>query len=373
MTTLTTLSPLRFIDMLPESAKNIAEFKAAATCLDKLVEGFDERVKLMLIYSRIDELDNDQLDNLAWQWNIGYFEGYNFAETLADKRILIKQAIQMHWHKGTKWALESVPVFLGMPAFVIEWFDSDILGTHMEPYEFDIAIDTGVRGARPTIQDDIRNLINNLKNVRSYLRHVILMETWHVTAYYAVQGAGIGLGAIRPKDWPGGEVNIGYGYASGGYDTLIGQVNPKPWTEKELKIKHVRGTAAPGIVANTVGPKLARSVDLSWRYGRIVGGYAATVGRVNPKPMGGGDIGLKHRRNVAGPAVIGNSIMPKIQSIEGTVKVNKALGAGSYAATVGTVRPQSSEGEEASVGVKSRTSGYSATVGRVYPKKYYTV
>jgi len=312
MTTLSTLSAVKFSDMLPESAKNMAEFRAAAACLDKLVEGFDERVKLMLIYSRIDELDNGQLDDLAWQWNIGYFEGYNFAETLTEKRVLIKNAIQMHWYKGTKWALESVPIFLGMPAFAIEWFESDILGTHMEPYEFDLAIDTGVRGAQPTIQDDIRNLINNIKNVRSYLRHIILIESWRVTAYFGAQGAGVCLAAIRPKDWPGGEVNIGYGYTSGGYDAWMGRVKPKPWTKKEVKIKHVRGIAAPGIVSHRVGPKMARSVNLSLRYGRAVGGFAATVGRVNPK----------------------------IEGIDSNIKVKKTLGAGGYSSAAVKVYPK---------------------------------
>ncbi len=51
-----------------------------------------------LIYSRIDELSEEVLDLLAWQFHI---EGYEFAEDIWEKRRLIKEAIGNHRIKGT--------------------------------------------------------------------------------------------------------------------------------------------------------------------------------------------------------------------------------------------------------------------------------
>ena len=364
---MTNLTAFKFGDLLPSSVKEAAKFKAAAACLDRLFDGFDERVKLMLIYSRIDELDNEQLDELAWQWNVGYYEGYSFAETLNDKRVLIKHAIQLHWYKGTKWALESIPIFLGMPAFTIEWFEADLIGSEMAPYEFDIAIDTGVRGASPSIHDDIHNLIDNLKNVRSYLRHIILMETWSVTAYYGAAGLGVNFGTIRPKDWEGGTATLKYGYITAGQDAWTGRVLPKPWNEKETHLGHVRLVAGLGVVRHRVGPKPWTDGTAKVKYGRATGGYAATVGRVNPPAWTGGDITVGNVQLMASGGVNSHRILPKLRRIDKRVSVSKTRFAGHYAAVTGQTRPEAWDGAEAAAEVGSRAGGYYATVGRVYP------
>jgi P2-related tail formation protein len=268
--------------LLPSSVKDAAKFKAASACLDKLFDSFDERVKMMLVYSRIDELDNEPLDELAWQWNVGYYEGYSFAKTLDDKRVLIKHAILLHWHKGTKWSLESIPIFLGMPAFTIEWFEADLIGAQMNPYEFDIAIDTSVRGVSPTIYDDIHNLINNLKNVRSYLRHIILMASWSVTAYYGAMAIGSSVVSVRPKDWTGGTTKIKYGRAIGEYSAVVGHVRPKIWTEKNIKIKYRKGIGCYAATIGKVNPAAWNGGQTNVKIKNRIGVYFATIGRVNP-------------------------------------------------------------------------------------------
>ncbi len=52
----------------------------------------------LLIYSRIDELPEEVLDLLAWQFHI---EDYEFAEDIWEKRKLIKEFYELHKIKGT--------------------------------------------------------------------------------------------------------------------------------------------------------------------------------------------------------------------------------------------------------------------------------
>lgn len=58
---------------------------------------FSEAVK-PIILARIDQLPEETLDILAWQFHI---EGYEFAKDLQEKRKLIKESIELHRLKGT--------------------------------------------------------------------------------------------------------------------------------------------------------------------------------------------------------------------------------------------------------------------------------
>lgn len=73
--------------------------------ITKLVDVFDasfveshEAVRNVLIYSRIDELPEEVLDLLGWQFHI---EGYEFAQDIKAKRSLIKAFVELHRLKGT--------------------------------------------------------------------------------------------------------------------------------------------------------------------------------------------------------------------------------------------------------------------------------
>jgi len=390
------LSAFKFNDLLPLSVQGDPKFLAASECLDNLFTGFDERVKSTLVYSQIDELDHQQLDDLAQQWNIGYYEGYLFAESLQDKRALVKHAIMLHWHKGTIWAMKSVPQFLGMPAFLVEWFDADLLGTHMEPYEFDLAIDTGVRGASPTIQQDIRNLINAIKNVRSYLRHIILMTTWKITAYYGAQGQGVNVGTIRPLWWPGGEVEAKFSWGAGGYGAAAGHVRPyiwhkkvmpmiqawtigglsftsgrvipKPWLGSDIKMKIGWAVAGQFVTSGSVGPKPWLGSEISMRHGRAVGGQGVAVGRVRPLWWPGGEVHVKNGKASGGYGAAAGHVTPK-RWYGGSVKVGQSRALGNYSAGCTRVLPKMWMGNILTLIRNSNRMGtYAATVGRVYPK-----
>jgi phage tail P2-like protein len=160
-----------FNNLLPHSIKDDQKFKAASQCLDDLFSNFNKRVKELLIYSRIDELDEQMLDDLAWQWNIDYDDGYRFITNIQEKRDIVKSALQLHKYRGTRWSIDKIGDILNMPIEIIEWWQSEY-AIGLEPYEFDAFVDANQRGVSEQFYIDVGKLINSLKNVRSHLRKI---------------------------------------------------------------------------------------------------------------------------------------------------------------------------------------------------------
>jgi phage tail P2-like protein len=162
-----------FNDLLPHSIKDDPKIKAASQCLDMLFEKHNERVKKQLIYSRIDELDEQTLDDIAWQWNLGYDNGYSLLHNIEAKRELVKTTLQLQKFKGTRWSIERIGEILDMPIEIIEWWEEE--ADDLEPFEFYAHIDTAKRGTYPAFFANARKLIESLKNARSHLRAVRML------------------------------------------------------------------------------------------------------------------------------------------------------------------------------------------------------
>ncbi len=193
--------------------------------LQHLVDTFDtsfEELKRhiinVLIYPRIDEIEDEKLlDLLAWQFHI---EGYEQAQTIQDKRNLIKNAIELHRYKGTPYAVKKVFQVLGLDATLQEWFDYN-----GDPYKFKVLV-------KSVIQDEdtyrrLIELINEYKNVRSWLDAIGFHREYSQTLYYAfAQKDGkhyqIGLHVDTPFEpytiYAGSAQRVGMSYQIGVYE-----------------------------------------------------------------------------------------------------------------------------------------------------------
>jgi len=186
-----------FNDLLPSSIKDDPKFKAASQCLDKLFSDFNERRDKLLIYSNIDGLDEQTLDDIAWGWNLGYDNGYSLLETIDEKRALIKNTLRMHQHKGTRWSLESVAGILNIPLTIVEWWEDSSTG--LEPFEFDIYVDAGNRDLTPKFYADVNRLVQALKNARSHLRRVqTILAVKHISRL-GIASIGAAFVRVMPK------------------------------------------------------------------------------------------------------------------------------------------------------------------------------
>lgn len=142
-------------------------------------------LSVLLIYL-IDIVNVDALPILAEQFDILGFKGYGLASTEAEKRAVIKKAIELHRYKGTPWSIREALRTLGYPTTTIQ----ERIGTVAVPLDgswrydgsrfygipssawatFRVIVSAVQAGViTPQIASDIRALILEYKNARSAL------------------------------------------------------------------------------------------------------------------------------------------------------------------------------------------------------------
>lgn len=94
------------MDNKPVIASALANIPHLAAFAKIIKERFEEiEIEAVLVYL-VDLVDASALDTLAAQFDILGIKGYAVAQTEAQKRAVIKSAIELHRYKGTPWAIE---------------------------------------------------------------------------------------------------------------------------------------------------------------------------------------------------------------------------------------------------------------------------
>lgn len=161
-------------------------------------------IDLVRIYTRIDELPEDLLDILAYDFKADWWE---YDATLEEKRAIFKKIWFVHRHKGTKASVEEAVGAIFPGAEVEEWFQYD----GGEPYHFRMNVpikEQQVRNAATDYKDRVFFLVNYFKNLRSVLETVrFIFVTELDTEIFALACIGGGLTVTElPEwfpDWPG--------------------------------------------------------------------------------------------------------------------------------------------------------------------------
>ncbi|MCM1374078.1 MAG: phage tail protein I [Muribaculum sp.] len=151
---------------LTHDPKMIALAKAAA---DELltVSGAVENV---LIYSRIDELPEELVDILAYDFHVDW---YDYSYPLAAKRDLLKSSVRVHKKMGTKYAIEKALSALYPESEVEEWFEYE-----GEPGHFHIVCD--VTNSRITASySDIVRAVRLYKRLSAHMDEVVYQSHIH--------------------------------------------------------------------------------------------------------------------------------------------------------------------------------------------------
>ena len=154
------------IELFPPNLREDKNIQAFAEILDRVFsELTEEELNKLFVYA-IDSQTEEVLDWLAWQFHV---EGYELAQTIEEKRNLVKNAIELHRYKGTKYAVEGVLRFLNLPGEIQEWFEYG-----GDPYRFKVEVSSPSRQIIPELRDRLIQLINEYKNERSWLEEVLL-------------------------------------------------------------------------------------------------------------------------------------------------------------------------------------------------------
>lgn len=153
------------VDLLPPNLARDKRVRAAAQSLDGELQVITASIKRLPFMPNLDSLDEAWIDELLWQYHV---EGAELATTLDEKRALVRNSIEIHRTKGTRYALERVIDLLGMRAIVSEWFEHG-----GDPYTFRIEVlevtNKGLTGEKLRL---LERLIMEYKNTRSWLTSI---------------------------------------------------------------------------------------------------------------------------------------------------------------------------------------------------------
>ena len=93
------------LDIVPESLLEDKHIRKITEVIDAALKDIYPETAYPALISRIDELDSDTIDSLAWQWHVDF---YDEDLSLEVRRELVKKSIDYHRHMGTNYAVDGV-------------------------------------------------------------------------------------------------------------------------------------------------------------------------------------------------------------------------------------------------------------------------
>ena len=170
------LNDLEFIRLLPLFMRNDDAVKGLAAGIDAIVPELAESIDKLTTWNHIDELTESELDELAWELNIPW---YDTSSNIAIKREVIKGSDQVHKKLGTKWAVEKVVATFFGSGYVTEWWEYG-----GEPGHFQ------VNSSNPSLNNERFNeflhLLDKVKRASAKLDSVVISMSGELPLYSAV-------------------------------------------------------------------------------------------------------------------------------------------------------------------------------------------
>jgi len=179
------LTALNILSTLPAVLATDNSLNALAASISAVLANRVIEIRAAAIYTRIDELPEDLLDTLAFDFKCDWWD-YDYSPS--EKRETLKKIWYIHKHKGTPSAVETALSAIYPDSKVEEWFEYG-----GAPYHFRINIPVDESTLDPVKHAKVMRLINYYKNLRSVLDSVSYngsgksITVYTMTAAVAVQ------------------------------------------------------------------------------------------------------------------------------------------------------------------------------------------
>lgn len=169
-----TLKDIDILSLQTSFMKQDPTTQAICAALTPQFQQLADEVKACLILSRVNELDEAALDELAWQLHVDWYD----ANTSIDvKRQIIRNALKVHRYRGTPYAVEQVVQDYFGDGYVEEWFEYG-----GDPYHFRVVT------SNPSVTGEQANqfamAIEKVKNVRSHLEQIIISMSAEMQVFF---------------------------------------------------------------------------------------------------------------------------------------------------------------------------------------------
>lgn len=167
------LQEAEIIKLLPSWMRDDETIKALAAGTDAITRAFANKIILLSRWNQIDQLSEAELDELAWELNIKW---YNSTAPIKAKRATIKNSDLVYSMLGTPYAVEQMLSDYFGKCEVREWFDYG-----GEPHHFKVlSNDPDMVGVDI---DLFEKLIKTVMRRSSRLDAVLISLTGETTAY----------------------------------------------------------------------------------------------------------------------------------------------------------------------------------------------
>lgn len=129
------LNTADILKLVPEFMRDDAAVKGLAAAVNALIREPGIRVKTVRVWDQIDQLTHEQLDELAYELDIDWYDSGLPIET---KRKIVKISDLTHSRRGTRWAVEELMSAYFHPSEVVEWYEDNSIS--WKPYHFVICV-----------------------------------------------------------------------------------------------------------------------------------------------------------------------------------------------------------------------------------------
>ena len=165
-----------FMLSLPAVLAEDENLNALARSISLTLESRIREIERINIYARIDELPEDLLDILAYDFKVDWWD---YSLTLREKRETLKQSWYVHRHMATPSAVTAALSAIYSETECTEWFEYG-----GEPGHFRVA------SPNPTINNErlneFLNLLNKVKRASAKLDGIVITLTGQMSTYAGV-------------------------------------------------------------------------------------------------------------------------------------------------------------------------------------------
>ncbi len=241
---------------LPDVLKNDARMAAIAKAIAETLVNCIRDTDKLLIYPNIDNLPEELLDILAYDFKVDWWD---YSYSLEEKRRTLKSSWMVHRRLGTRWAVRTAIAAIYPKVQISEWFEYG-----GKPYHFRISIDDANRKITSERHIRLLQVTEYYKNLRSHLEIV----EYHSTHDPAASGVFIGGAAVRfsrrtfceilPDRSVSCDVSVG-GSTAGRHSR---ETLPEVLPERHVSTSVCTGGGTTGRISRVVHKEAARSFTM---------------------------------------------------------------------------------------------------------------
>lgn len=149
---------------LPPALKHDPKMIALSEIIAGELQKTSKIIRQNMIYARIDELDEETLDVLAYDLHVDW---YNYGYSIDAKRAVIKDSVRVHKRMGTLYAVRTALGSVYPESEVEEWFDYG-----GRPHTFRVVLDV-TNAKAPAEYFSIKNAVESYKRLSAQMESLI--------------------------------------------------------------------------------------------------------------------------------------------------------------------------------------------------------